>query len=161
FRLLRFLPGDTLDCELVHVLMGSAPIYYALSYAWGSAEAYENILWPENGLAVRMPCNPVTLCRNLRIGAHIREQEAYIWADAICINQHDLSERGAQVLLMTQIYSDATMVAIWLGEHADDSILAVEKLIEIATHLVELITWQAIFKLLDRPWFTRAWIVQE
>jgi hypothetical protein len=41
---------------------------------------------------------------------------------------------------MTKIYSDATMVAICLGEHAEDSILAVEKLIEIATHLIELIT---------------------
>jgi len=29
--------------------------------------------WPENGLAVRMPCNPVTLCRNLRIGRAFRD----------------------------------------------------------------------------------------
>jgi hypothetical protein len=89
------------------------------------------------------------------------------------------------------------MATIWLGEHANDSVLAVEKIIEVATHLVGLISarstgespweestlishispedpvfwgepgskchiaWQAIFKLLGRPWFTRAWIVQE
>jgi hypothetical protein len=116
--------------------MGSAPIYYALSYAWGSAEAYENILVNNTHLPV---ASNLWIALH-SIGAHIREQEAYIWVDAICINQHDLSERGAQVLLVTQIYSDATMVAIWLVEHADDSILAVEKLIEIATHLVELIS---------------------
>ncbi|KAH8790487.1 hypothetical protein F5882DRAFT_259312, partial [Hyaloscypha sp. PMI_1271] len=85
---------DTLNCELVRVLMGSAPTYYALSYAWGSAEAYENILVNNT---------------------HLPRTRSYIWVDAICINQHNLSERGAQVLLMTKIYSDATMVAIWLG----------------------------------------------
>jgi hypothetical protein len=98
---------------------------------------------------------------------------------------------------MTRIYSDARMATIWLGEHANDRVLAVEKIIEVATHLVGLISarstgespweestlishispedpvfwgepgskchiaWQAIFKLLGRPWFTRAWIVQE
>lgn len=193
FRLLRFLPGDTLRCELIHAGLGSALIYYALSYTWGSADAYENILVNNNNLPVAF--NLWTALHS--IGAYIRDQEAYIWVDAICINQSDVPERGAQVLLMTRIYSSATMITIWLGEHADDSILALEKIIDVATHLVELISaksgdenswqestlishispgdpvfwgepgskchaaWQAIFKLLDRPWFTRAWIVQE
>jgi len=72
FRLQRFLPGDTLNCELVHVLMGSAPTYYALSYAWGSAEAYENILVNNTHLPVAYSL--WTALHSIR--AHIREQEA-------------------------------------------------------------------------------------
>ena len=33
--------------------------------------------WPENGLAVRMPCNPVTLCRNLRISGRPSTQSSF------------------------------------------------------------------------------------
>ncbi|KAI0017670.1 heterokaryon incompatibility protein-domain-containing protein [Xylariomycetidae sp. FL0641] len=39
-----------------------------------------------------------------------------LWADALCINQDDFAERGAQVLLMREIYSSATAVVSWLGE---------------------------------------------
>ncbi|KAF3004767.1 hypothetical protein E8E13_001344 [Curvularia kusanoi] len=39
-----------------------------------------------------------------------------LWADAICINQADLSERGDQVQLMREIYSNAMRVIIWLGD---------------------------------------------
>ncbi|KAH7255231.1 heterokaryon incompatibility protein-domain-containing protein [Fusarium redolens] len=42
-----------------------------------------------------------------------------IWADAICINQEDVKERGQQVALMGQIFSGAWQVIIWLGEETD------------------------------------------
>ncbi|PMD28696.1 HET-domain-containing protein [Hyaloscypha hepaticicola] len=173
FRLLRFLPGNTLSCELFHAVLESIPTYYALSYTWGSAEAYENIL--VNSTSLPVAYNLWTALHS--IGAYIRDQGACIWIDAICIDQGNLLERGAQVLLMTRIYSDATMVTIWLGEHADDSVLAVEKIIEEATLISHIspgdpifwaesgskchTAWKAISKLLNRLWFTRAWIVQE
>lgn len=37
------------------------------------------------------------------------------WVDAICINQSDLQERSAQVMLMPQIYGKADSVLVWLG----------------------------------------------
>ncbi|KAF5541435.1 heterokaryon incompatibility 6 OR allele [Fusarium mexicanum] len=42
-----------------------------------------------------------------------------IWADAICINQDDVKERGQQVALMGQIFSGAWQVVVWLGEESD------------------------------------------
>jgi hypothetical protein len=47
-------------------------------------------------------------------------------ADAICINQFDPVERGQQVQLMRDIYSEATRVIVWLGGEQDDSILTLE-----------------------------------
>ena len=38
-----------------------------------------------------------------------------LWADALCINQADIAERGRQVLLMADIYSSAELVFAWLG----------------------------------------------
>lgn len=39
----------------------------------------------------------------------------YLWIDALCIDQSDISERGHQVSIMTQIYSSAMSVIVWLG----------------------------------------------
>ncbi|KAM6524462.1 hypothetical protein FSOLCH5_005064 [Fusarium solani] len=39
-----------------------------------------------------------------------------LWVDSLCINQDDLAERENQVQLMSDIYSKASRVLIWLGE---------------------------------------------
>jgi hypothetical protein len=43
-----------------------------------------------------------------------------LWADAICIDQTNLDERGEQVQIMGQIYAQAERVLIWLGEMTED-----------------------------------------
>jgi hypothetical protein len=52
---------------------GVVPLVYGLQRAYRrEAWKYRGLWWvsgrkrPESGLAVQMPCNPVTLCRNLR-----------------------------------------------------------------------------------------------
>jgi hypothetical protein len=49
-----------------------------------------------------------------------------IWIDAICINQDDIIERGAQVQIMGEIYQTAWRLRIWLGEHSSNTIPAME-----------------------------------
>jgi hypothetical protein len=44
-------------------------------------------------------------------------QDLVLWADGICINQKDISERGSQVKLMGDIYSKAQATATYLGEN--------------------------------------------
>ncbi|KAH8791066.1 heterokaryon incompatibility protein-domain-containing protein, partial [Hyaloscypha finlandica] len=59
---------------------------------------------------------------NLRDGLHqmrLRNRSRYLWADAICINQEDVSERGHQVSNMLEIYQTATLVLVWLGLDKD------------------------------------------
>jgi hypothetical protein len=54
---------------------------------------------------------------------HLRlTQEArYLWVDAICINQDDMDERSRQVSIMSEIYSKASQVVVWLGEREEPS----------------------------------------
>ncbi|KAL1653251.1 cell separation during budding [Didymella pomorum] len=52
----------------------------------------------------------------------MRHKARTVWADALCINQDDLSERAHQVTLMGRIYSQAERVVVWLG--SDDENIA-------------------------------------
>ncbi|KAK0610839.1 heterokaryon incompatibility, partial [Immersiella caudata] len=38
-----------------------------------------------------------------------------LWIDAICINQHDVAERSAQVQIMNSVYSKGSQTVIYLG----------------------------------------------
>lgn len=69
-----------------------------------------------------------------------------LWADAICINQQDDAERSQQVKLMGSIYKQSTHLLIWLGE-------------AFSHH--EALTFEDAKLMLQSPWFTRKWIVQE
>ncbi|KAI3326744.1 HET-domain-containing protein [Xylariaceae sp. AK1471] len=118
-----------------------------------------------------------------------RDDETRImWIDAICINQDDMAERNEQVKRMTHIYRFAHQVVVWLGEESDDSQHALTTLHSIGQQLAhtkggrviaapnatqphmwrndfpvsfDQRTWQALIKLLERPWWYRVWTWQE
>lgn len=115
---------------------------------------------------------------------YARTNNLMLWADMICINQEDLEERSQQVQLMNTIYCSAQNVAVWLGPSDSDSNLAydwIKRSTEVRDrYLREPLTnslmdrqrkalftpdnrdaVQAFANLLDRPWWKRAWIVQE
>lgn len=86
---------------------------------------------------------------------------------------------------MADIYSFANATDIWLGPESDDSALAIEFLLELKEILpsisetrhpnslpLEIVVerktaetggkkWAAVNKLLNRPWFSRVWVLQE
>jgi len=86
---------------------------------------------------------------------------------------------------MRHIYRKAKWAVIWLGKEYDQSTMGLEFARKIYTACTSKATqervkwyqlftcseisavfcfgqkWVAFFKLIDRPWFTRAWIVQE
>lgn len=94
--------------------------FHALSYCWGYPTEREEILLSpdqneiEEGLTFSIGKSAAQALRRLRQ----ESQTLVIWIDAVCINQDDLEERAHQVTLMTQIYSLASMVHIWLGEES-------------------------------------------
>lgn len=45
-----------------------------------------------------------------------------VWVDAICINQYDVEERNQQVSIMHRIFSQASMVAVWLGRDKGENL---------------------------------------
>ena len=51
---------------------------------------------------VNVTCNLESALRHLRK----QDVDIHIWADALCINQSDVSEKALQVRLMSQIYGN-------------------------------------------------------
>lgn len=58
---------------------------------------------------------------HLRLG----DRPRWLWVDAICINQEDMAEKSFQIPMTTSIYRNAQKVVTWLGEHKDNSALAI------------------------------------
>jgi hypothetical protein len=120
-RLLKLYPiSDTEDAQLsvdlITVSLETAPPFAALSYAWGDTLLKAEIRCC--GLAATIGLGLYSALRQLTPCAV--DSERLIWADALCINQEDITERNAQVRMMGDIYGRATNTIIWLGEEDDD-----------------------------------------
>lgn len=112
-----------------------------------------------------------------------------VWADAICIDQTSIEEKNTQVPLMRLIYGKAAVVQVWLGEDAPaKSCEAAFCLLRVLSHAYSELDWKfniftkhsggkalescklpalndpswgSILELVQRPWFSRVWIIQE
>lgn len=110
----------------------------------------------------------------------IRDTQRYtwLWVDAICIDQNCDPDKSCQLPNMPHIYSNAWNVIVWLGEeedYANELDLAVALIPEllnmdrIDSFLENAITpseassdaWRAFGNILQRPWFSRRWVIQE
>ena len=204
-RLLELFPADDTDGHghqkqlrgrIIHARLGDSPRFSALSYCW-------------NDMAYAGPAkdsiNPVldldlegclVLTGNLFTGLQSALERGHFesnlfWVDQICINQQDLNEKSTQVFLMKDIYKQAALVLVWLGD--DSPTGDAGRALRFAEHIAKciddkgllspefdffpitftsnnlglppihdaIIDYVALFKLLTRPWFERSWIVQE
>ncbi|KAI1159418.1 heterokaryon incompatibility protein-domain-containing protein [Nemania serpens] len=111
-RLLYIHPGeprDPIKCTLRTFPLDYAPKYEALSYVWGD---------PNVKKSISIDGSPFQVTVNLKDAlARFRQRHKHriLWADAICIAQHDLREKSEQVPHMNRVYSYANAVIIWLG----------------------------------------------
>ncbi|KAI8954978.1 heterokaryon incompatibility protein-domain-containing protein [Xylaria longipes] len=186
-RLLILEPGRgnaSLECRLVRCRVSNDTWYEALSYAWGNTPSRH-----------MMRCNGemMSITENLESALrHIRHPFArrVLWVDAICIDQEDDEERGHQVRLMSQIFSQAERVIVWLGEQTSDvkgafsvrssqgyflgpegiALTMPERKPRPSTldftmdnAAVSLSDGDLLplVRLLERPWFRRLWVLQE
>ena len=148
--------------------------YVALSYTWGDATNTRNII--VNGHQVAIGANLESALQALRRKPAIKSGYK-LWADAICINQQDIAERGREVRRMGKIYRQAHDVVIWLGNEGAES--------DKAMYLIRTLSdadakgqdrlgnslreqpefgqgfWRALGELLDRPYWDRLWVLQE
>ena len=107
-RLVRLYAGTYLMCDLIIAHLDSLPPYEALSYCWGdSKDRFPITCNGVRGLAVTE--NLHSALKRLQLP----NQPRLIWADAICINQEDIDERGSQVRLMKDIYRRAFSSHYW------------------------------------------------
>lgn len=156
----------------------NCPPYTTVSYTWGTE--YHDQPISVNGHPVRILSNIAPLLRMLHASL-CKEftHEAWFWIDSICINQTDLTERAAQVQLMGQIYRQAALTIVWLGEQSAETDQALDFLDLLADRRIELRRavrkrmkrvpedledhpgWKALEKLLQNPWWRRVWTLQE
>ncbi|KAI5464360.1 heterokaryon incompatibility protein-domain-containing protein [Mariannaea sp. PMI_226] len=182
-RILRIEPGTTeklmLRVETIRLCDTSRP-YDALSYVWGREPQYVQVSTPDGTLQVRKNLCDALYCLRLA------DKPRYVWADAICINQEDTTERGQQVGLMRKIYKRAATVQIWLGkEDMDEAPIAFSiargvvcngqcnglhgpvEGVGTASHQdcppppLDSPLWSTIGHLYSNLWFWRVWCIQE
>ncbi|KAJ9650343.1 hypothetical protein H2198_010351 [Neophaeococcomyces mojaviensis] len=185
--------------------LDSVPLYDALSYTWGcplspylpskkgkEAVAQQTIFLEYRGQSQRLYITPnlkdaLIALQTINLAPLSTQRCAYLWVDAICINQSDLDEKAVQVRLMKNIYRQASKVLAWLGpedeatSHVFEVIdnlskfgpekykavtpedvgrpqIYVEKLGIQALNYRHWLSWVAF---VHRPYFKRVWIVQE
>lgn len=163
--------------------------FEALSYVWGDPTPRDNLYIRDAHDAVARSKIPIAsnLSSALR---HLRSRTSprLLWVDAVCINQISETEKGEQVPRIPNIYESAWRVIAWLGEASFDSALAIDTMqylgeqIEISqcytVHSTpdaeekdwyckdfrlpySTVQWEALTSLMERPWFSRLWVLQE
>ncbi|KAF4628511.1 hypothetical protein G7Y89_g9641 [Cudoniella acicularis] len=166
-----------ITCSVLQCILSETPEYEAVSYCWGNPEDKTTITCDGKSLQV-----PSTL-RPFLLRTRAKGRERILWIDSICINQLDNKEKAAQVREMHKVYQKAMRTLIWLGQDSENSTLGIQ--FALLLHKLSLDTaekrksrwyrlnkvwkcsgiflrqWTAFFELLERPWFSRAWIVQE
>jgi hypothetical protein len=180
---MRLLPGKTFrpHCELFIAKISEAPPYEALSYVWGEpSEEKRTLMCGDKFLKITQNLKDALV--HMRRESDIR----IVWADAVCINQNDDTERGHQVNRMAQVYETASRVLIWLGWLAPNKLGVAEEAFSLisdlnrkcgeihAKHRMDyapplepdsplrtLSRWESVKKLYKLPWFYRVWVLQE
>jgi len=100
-QVITIAPGafnENIYCKLNSISLNDNPSYTALSYCWGDAKQRGDIY--VNGQKVSVTKSLELALRYMRDG----KEETIVWADAICINQNDMTEKSVQVGMMGQIY---------------------------------------------------------
>ncbi|CAK7204108.1 hypothetical protein SEUCBS139899_006861 [Sporothrix eucalyptigena] len=177
--------SDPIDCSLYTWSIDDQPYSFeALSYTWGDAP--ERYWISIDGQAFQIGPNLLCALQQFRLP----DQARFLWVDAICINQDDLTERGSQVQFMDLIYQRAARVLVWLGVSYNNSNAAFDLLKRIECIMSEeqkllnngegfqkyagkkdIVSrglpstddpaWLALDGVFWRPWFLRVWVVQE
>ena len=142
--------------------------YHAISYTWGEETRSHHIWIGSERFPVTKNCY-YALWQARKANAY---KNIPLWIDSICINQHNNEEKSSQVSIMADIYACASRTYISVGPHRDDS----EFLLSFLNHKAFSIPdapvsvgdngdyerlYQAASAFCQRPYWNRAWIIQE
>ncbi|KAI8626762.1 heterokaryon incompatibility protein-domain-containing protein [Xylariaceae sp. FL1651] len=172
-------PGGraTLQCSLYTSLISEAPDHETISYVWGLPTRDQTILCHDRVLMITQSLTDVL--NRLRLPS----EPHFLWADSICINQENNTEKGHQVGLMAKIYQQAKRTLIYLGGDSEGHAKAVFEMIEEANQRIEEncekvngpwavfppldpddpiktdTRWNSVAALYSSAWFSRGWVV--
>ena len=144
-----------MNCSIEHISLAKRPEteYAALSYCWGTPETAHWIILNGNWIAVRS-----NLFDFLDGVASLPEVKSFcFWIDQLSIDQENNQEKNHQVWQMTQIFSRAREVIVWLGKTQDDSERAMQTLNRwrSTSRTLALSDAQSLTALFCRPFWTR------
>ena len=146
--------------------------YEALSWCWGSAKPNGTIIIrkgqnDQKRLQRKVTPDLVAALKALRY----QGKDRWLWIDQICVDQDNHSEKNVQVAMMSEIYGRASKVCIWLGEGDRSShnalefikneVLQLQNFDELCESKQATEKWNDLLVLMQRPWFSRRWVVQE
>jgi hypothetical protein len=171
----------SLKCRLVSFDLRTCLEFRALSYKWGTSPASISI--QVNSLDFYIRPHLFSFFEQVHGSC-----EGFLWIDAICIDQTNVSERNHQVQLMGEVYSRASEVLIWLGDAVGDSDLAMDFMLNTSSRHsgcpilnrqtadrgdygamsceLDPCHWrmefsEALLQLCSRGYWCRVWILQE
>lgn len=170
-------------CHVGHCPLHCDVTFMALSYTWGQDETPAMIVL--NGQKKRIRKSLEECLRALREP----DKALPIWVDAVSINQDDTVERNRQLPRMNKIYERAAAVTSYVGSATPDSELALDLVKELKGPVMRFNDrgewhfgdWNAdgpdgenrisperlarmcaaLYRFFMRPYFRRAWILQE
>ncbi|KAK1829455.1 heterokaryon incompatibility protein-domain-containing protein, partial [Podospora conica] len=164
-RLLRLLPGvfdDPIHGELIIAPLQGHRSFTALSYTWADEDGDRSrscVIFLGNHWDVfPVTQNCAAALRRMRLEDHDR----MVWVDAICIDQGNHVERNHQVGLMTEVYSSAQGVFVYLGQRSTWIATLMKKINRpdnTRPSFYEILTFGPSF--FGLPYFSRIWVVQE
>lgn len=189
-RIIELQPSEQesspLRCKLRAVnLKEEVEVYDALSYTWGEP-VYSQTLIVDDTSVIKITANLSDALHKFRLGRDVRR----IWADAVSINQKDDVEKSQQIPRMAYIYLGAHRVIVWLGDYPEEGEL-LRRLHTLARQVTWAAVGtaeaeadsetsekgsqssiptpstpleqaaQAFEKIIQLPWFSRRWIIQE
>ncbi|RYP30205.1 hypothetical protein DL767_006352 [Monosporascus sp. MG133] len=160
-RLLHLLPptklhqavSEEIECKLIHVQLGKAGDYEALSYAWGPDDRQHEIcikpgwkdLLDSKRHIIKVTASLSAALRSLRFASATR----ILWIDQICIDQANVPEKNRQVPRMRHIYEKATCTVVWLGEDRQGSI-SLKRMYDDLSTRTSTGTNSGVIRMLDR-----------
>ena len=189
-RLVEIHPGrrnSKLECTIVHTQLhiclrrdGEQVPYYdtyeALSYTWGDPALLSSIICyyrqrlgaQEQTSALHKKLYVTANCLSALKHLRLKDRPRRVWVDAICINQHDMEERNAQVRMMARIYRTASRTVVYLGSIPGSVSDAMSSMFELhgrglltVNELLQHRHVDALQDLLSSAWFSRIWVLQE
>ncbi|OAL46410.1 HET-domain-containing protein [Pyrenochaeta sp. DS3sAY3a] len=191
-RLIRLDRGSEpiISCKVVHVPLSQDPVFWALSYTWGSLNNKEKILVNDTPFPITLNLFEALL----EIRKQIRSLQdkktiPLLWIDAICLDQGDDREKSIEVPRMSLIYGKCERVLVWIGLVVEEEEKAIKKVVtklqvfntmaEKSKKNVETIIraysnsnsgpmaaeqsrlLASLRNIAASPWFKRIWTVQE
>ncbi len=163
-RLIRLLSPDTI--EIFQASLQNPPEYRALSYVWGTKDSQKLLKVSDSKHGLRH-MKIRENCMQAISRLYQDDSKVPVWIDAICIDQSNVLERNHQVQRMGQIYSYAEKVQIFLGGASDPKNRPWLKMLDVFARHTGLFleplkeNLQTLQNLLDLPYFTRRWVLQE